>query len=189
MNENNLHIGVKLRHARKVKGYRLADLAERVGCSESFLSKLENDKVKPSLQLLHKIVGQLNTSIGSLFETGDEADDIIMRKGQRPLIHMSAIRPGEGVSLECLVPNPEARLLYGAIHIVAPGGGSEGAITHEGEEVGFILEGELDLEVDGKSYHLTQGDSFFFRSDLPHGYRNPTDSSTRILWVNTPSTF
>lgn len=189
MNEKNLRIGAKLRHARKVKGYRLADLAERVGCSEGFLSKLENNKVKPSLQLLHKIVGELNTSIGSLFEAEHESDGVVMRKGKRRRIHTGAFRRAEGVSIECLVPNPEVRLLYGAIHIVAPGGGSEGHITHEGEEVGFILEGELNLEVNGESYHLAQGDSFFFQSDLPHGYRNPTDRTTRILWVNTPSTF
>ncbi len=189
MNETNLHIGVKLRHARKVKGYRLADLAELVGCSESFLSKLENNKVKPSLQLLHKIVGQLNTSIGALFETGEVDENIVMRDGERQLIHMSARNQSSGVAIECLVPNPDARLIYGAIHIVAPGGGSNGAIAHEGEEVGYILEGELELDVDGERYHLKEGDSFFFRSDRQHGYRNPTDSQTRVLWINTPVTF
>jgi quercetin dioxygenase-like cupin family protein len=73
--------------------------------------------------------------------------------------------------------------------VVEPGGGSEGAIEHQGEDVGYVLEGEFELIVAGKTYKLQQGDSFFFRSNLPHGYRNPGRKQTRVVWVNTPSTF
>ncbi|MBL4613591.1 MAG: cupin domain-containing protein [Magnetovibrio sp.] len=187
MNDSTLPIGVKLRHARKVKGLRLADLAKQVECSEGFLSKLENDKVKPSLQLLHRIVGVLGTSISALFIDNEQA--VVARAGTRPVIQVSAFRPGEGVRLESLIPNSDGHLLYGAIHIVSPGGGSSGPITHEGEEVGFVLEGVLELKVDGEVYHLEQGDSFHFFSHLPHGYRNLGKVVTRILWVNTPPTF
>jgi len=189
MIEKHLRIGLKLRHARKVKGYLLSDLSKKVGCSEGFLSKLENDKVRPSLQLLHKIVKQLGTSIGALFDTEGEMEGIVMRAGSRPLITMNTDGSTEGVTLECFVSNPEARLLNGAIHIVAPGSGSEGVISHVGEEIGYVLEGELDLEVDGKLYHLQPGDSFFFQSDLEHGYKNVTNKTARVLWVNTPPTF
>jgi len=187
MNDFSLPIGVKLRHARKVKGLRLADLAKQVECSEGFLSKLENDKVKPSLQLLHRVVGVLGTSISALFSENE--DGIVCRAGARPVIEMSAIRPGEGVSLESLIPSSGGHLLYGAIHIVSPGGGSSGPISHEGEELGFVLEGTLELDVDGEVYHLNPGDSFHFPSHLPHGYRNLGKAEVRVLWVNTPPTF
>lgn len=187
MSESTPPIGMKLRHARKVKGMRLRDLAAEVECSESFLSKLENDKVQPSLQLLHRIVAALETSISNLFSDTD--DSVVSRAGTRQLLHTSNIRPGEGVTLETLISPSQGHLLFGTIHIVRAGGGSSGPITHEGEEVGYVLEGELELNVDGTEYHLYPGDSFFFQSRLPHGYRNPTDQDTRVLWVNTPSTF
>ena len=187
MSDSTLPIGVKLRHARKVKGLRLSDLAKQVECSEGFLSKLENDKVKPSLQLLHRIVGALGTSISALFSKSETG--VVMRAGSRAVIQTGAIRPGEGVSLESLVPNSEGHLLYGAIHIVSPGGGSAGAIRHEGEEVGYVLEGAFELNVDGEVYQLNAGDSFCFSSHLPHSYRNHGKTEARILWVNTPSTF
>jgi quercetin dioxygenase-like cupin family protein len=47
----------------------------------------------------------------------------------------------------------------------------------------------LRITIDGKEYLLEQGDSFLFRSELPHGYRNDGDIEAKILWVNTPSTF
>ena len=94
-----------------------------------------------------------------------------------------------GVQLERLVPYGEGHLLQGNIHIVAPGSGSEGGLEHEGEEVGYLLEGELTLTLDDKSYALRAGDSFVFRSNRLHGYSNPGTTPARILWINTPPTF
>jgi transcriptional regulator with XRE-family HTH domain len=188
---DDLQIGGKLRHARMVRKLRLKDLAERVGCSESMLSKVENDQVRPSLKILHRIAAELNTSIGALFSGADDRNKVVMRRSERPVIRTNVIgRPGAaGVRLECLVPDPENRLLYGSIHVVEPGGGSEGAIEHQGEEIGYVLEGELDLTVDSETFHLFPGDSFFFDSSLPHGYRNPGQLTAKVIWINTPPTF
>src|SRR6185436_14980877 len=65
--EAEVKIGLRIKHARLVKGLRLRELAEMLDCSESFLSKVENDRVRPSLAMLHKIVGALAINIQSLF--------------------------------------------------------------------------------------------------------------------------
>ncbi|MEA2781094.1 MAG: hypothetical protein QOK29_2638 [Rhodospirillaceae bacterium] len=187
-----LHIGRNLRHARMVNGLTLRDLSERVGCSESLLSKIENDKTIPSLQMLHKIVSQLDTSIGLLFSEPQDEQRIVMRQGDRQALSTSypeRLGSGKGVRLEWLVPYPEARLLSGSIHIIAPGGGSQGTISHKGEEVGYVLQGKFELSVSDKVFMLEPGDSFFFPSETPHGYRNPGKLETRVLWINTPPTF
>jgi hypothetical protein len=67
--------------------------------------------------------------------------------------------------------------------------GSDGLIEHDGEEMGYLLCRHIDLEVDGAVYRLGPGDSFCFRSERPHGYRNPGATQALILWVNTPPTF
>lgn len=193
MNDNlenfqDLQIGAKLKHARLLKGLLLKELADAVGCSESFLSKVENDKVRPSLQTLHSIVSHLNTSIGDLFSATPSEKNRIMRDHERPKI-VTSPRKGPGVTLESLVPSSTMQLLYGSIHVVAPGGGSEGMIEHKGEEIGYVLQGELELTVAETTYHLQAGDSFFFQSNLPHGYKNPGKVETRVVWINTPPTF
>jgi quercetin dioxygenase-like cupin family protein/DNA-binding XRE family transcriptional regulator len=186
-----LRIGSRVRHGRLVRGLKLRELAEKVDCSESLLSKIENDKVQPSLRMLHRILAQLDTSIGALFTQSGDDERVVMRAGERQIIPTGAnsLRKNSGVKLEWLVPYPESRLLSGSIHIVAPGGGSDGCIAHEGEEVAYVLEGEIELTVNEKTYLLHPGDSFFFPSDLPHGYRNPGDREARIIWINTPPTF
>jgi len=189
VNLKNLRIGAKLRHSRKLKNLSLKELARRVGCSESLLSKVENDRLRPSLQMLHSIVSELDTTIGALFAENYNENHVVMRAGERPTIRMKSMANADGVRLECLIPYPESKLIYGSIHVVEPGKGSEGKISHQGEEVGYILEGELELTVKNKSYRLGAGDSFFFQSHLPHGYRNPGKVTTRVLWINSPPTF
>lgn len=182
-------MGAKLRHARKARLLRLSELAEIVGCSESLLSKIENARARPSLQMLHKIVSSLDITIASLFADNDAPSEVVLRRGRRPILDIRAVREGEGIRLESLVADPADKLLYGSIHIVEPGGSTDGTIEHQGEELGYVVEGELELTVDGESYALKEGDSFFFPSHLPHGYKNPGKTQCRIIWVNTPSTF
>jgi len=185
----HIRIGAKLKQARKAQRLRMRELADRVGCSESLISKIENDRITPSLHMLHKIVTELGTSIGAMFAENKPGNDVVSREGERPIVSVDAIgrQDGQGIRLECLVQNGE--LLYGSIHIVDPGGSSGGCISHVGEEVGYVLEGEVDMTIGDQTYRLKKGDSFFFPSDTPHGYSNPGKVVARVLWVNTPSTF
>jgi transcriptional regulator with XRE-family HTH domain len=183
-------IGVRLRHARLTKGLSLRAVADQVGCSESFVSKIENDKVNPSLATLHKLVRVLETNIAALFSDGpDESSVQIFRPGSRPLIRMDPLRHGKGIVLERLLSQARSTLLQANIHRIDPGGESDGRIEHEGEEIGYILKGELELRIDDKTYLLSAGDSFFFPSHLPHGYSNPGATETQVIWINTPPTF
>jgi transcriptional regulator with XRE-family HTH domain len=182
-------IGPRLRHARLVKGLLMKDLAERLGVSISLISKYENDKLLPPLTVLHALVNELETNIGALFEPDWSGSGYIARAGARPRITAAGEGESAGVTLERIVPNGQGHLLQGNIHIVAPGGGSMGPMRHEGDEVGFVLEGRLELSIDDTVYVLNPGDSFAFPSHLVHTYRNPGEDLTRVLWINTPPTF
>jgi quercetin dioxygenase-like cupin family protein/DNA-binding XRE family transcriptional regulator len=183
--------GSRLRHARLTKGMSLKQVSELAGCTESFLSKVENEKVNPSLTMLHRIVAVLELNTAALFSQRDvNAGPVaVMRAGERPLIKVDPLRRGPGIQLERLVANPEAALLQANIHRVAAKGSTEGWIQHDGEELGYVISGELELTVDGVTQRVSAGDSFFFHSNLPHGYRNPGTQEAVVVWVNTPPTF
>ena len=70
--------------------------------------------------------------------------------------------------------------------MVEPGGEKSDPITHQGEAVGYLISGEIDLTIDGAVYRVKAGDSFFFKAHLPNGYLNVGDEIARIVWVNTP---
>lgn len=181
-------LGVKLKHARMVVGLTLKELADKAQCSESMLSKVENDKAAPSFGMLHRVATVLGTNIAELYSAPGNEREIVLRASERPLLMTDNLRTGKGIQMERLIPYSREHLLQGNIHRVAPGGRSE-TISHSGEEVGYVLEGEIELVVDGKRHRAKAGDSFHFRSELPHSYRNATARTARVLWISTPPTF
>ena len=185
----DIRIGLRVRHARLGRGLRLRDVAERADCSESLVSKIENDRIVPSLNLLHRILAVLDLTVGEIFSRAHEPGGVVSRAGERPVVAIDPLRQGPGIRFERLIPYDPAHLLQGSIHLIAPGGGSAGLITHDGEEVGYVLEGQLEFFVGGETYLVEAGDSLCFRSELPHGYRNVGAAAARLILVNTPPSF
>src|SRR6188508_1599671 len=81
-------IGTRLRHARLMRGSRLRDVADAAGCSESLVSKIENNKIEPSLQGLHKLCSVLKIVLDELFTRQEEDAPVVTRAGQRSRIEM-----------------------------------------------------------------------------------------------------
>jgi transcriptional regulator with XRE-family HTH domain len=184
-----VRIGARLKHARMVRGLTLKKVADAAKCSESFISKLENDKASPSFTMLHRLTAILGANASALFAADDSFGNVVSHPGARPVILTDRLRIGKGIRLERLIPYLHSFLLQGNIHHVAAGGGSGGNIVHSGEEVGYVLDGEIELTVDGRRYRAKAGDSFHFRSELPHGYRNVGAKPARVIWINTPPIF
>jgi len=177
-------IGHRLRRARHGCRLRLADVARTAGCSEGFLSKVKNGRTTPSLQMLHRLGQALGISISELFQPNGEPDLVVSPFGSRP-----RVAAGGGIALEQIAPYGEGRRLEAHVHVLAAGAESGGLIQHDGEEVGYVAEGEVELTVADRHYRLSRGDSFFFKSELPHSYRNTDSEEARIVWVCTLFTF
>jgi len=68
-----------------------------------------------------------------------------------------------------------------------PPGASTGrdAYTHEGEECGLLLEGTINVEIDGQTYRMKPGDTITLKSSVPHRIWNPGKQKAVAVWVNT----
>ena len=186
--DRSIRLGRQIRHWRLVQGLTLRNMAELVGCSESLLSKIENDRTTPSLSTLHKIAVALGLSISDIFGSGES--EIVTRANKRNVLLVDGDEAdGDRMRLEQLVPAKKGRLLQADMYIIPPGSGSNGELEHSGEEFGFVLEGSLFLTIEKMSYLLEAGDSFVFRSELTHSFANNGNTVARVLWVNTPPTF
>ncbi|MFO1147524.1 MAG: cupin domain-containing protein [Alsobacter sp.] len=183
---DELQVGARLKHARLLEGILIRELAERVGCDESMISKIENGKVAPSLAMLQKLVTALNRDLSSFFGADISSPGLVQREGERPISATDAIRGGKGVTYERLVPFAAGNLLEGNIHRIEAGGEKVDPITHQGETMGYVIEGEIELTIESTTYTLKAGDSFFFKNHLTNKYRNVSDRLVRLIWVNTP---
>jgi len=181
-----LQVGARVRYARMLKGVRARELAERVGCTESMISKIENDRVVPSLPMLHKIIHALQTDMSTFFGLAPQSSGFIQRQGQRAITLTDPIRGGTGVHYERLVPFGSGNLLEANIHVIAPDGAKVDDITHQGEALGYVIEGQVEFTIDGTTYLMGPGDSFFYKAHLTTRYRNRGPGTARLIWVNTP---
>ncbi len=182
-------IGLRIRHERRSRKMRLKDLADAAGCSESLLSRVENNIVIPSLTTLHRLCKTLEISVPELLSPPDVSSCVIYRQGQRPSYSNGGPVEGDGSMAEVLAPFKEGRLLEAHVWHVPANRIWCGPYRHVGEEVGYVLDGSLELKVADDTYIVEKGDSFFFNSDLEHSYRSHGEVNCRVLWVNTPPTF
>lgn len=177
-------IGFKLRDLRKTKKMSLKQLAQRTGCSASYLSMVENEKIDPGLSRLKKIVAGLDITIVDLFQDQHNSK-VVMHKHER----IQAEFRGSKTKIEILIPQIPEKQMDARLAIISPGGSSEGDYHHPGEEFGLVLKGNLELTVGGITYQLKKDDSFFFPSTMNHRFSNPGDEDTIVVWVNHPASW
>ncbi len=139
--------------------------------------------------MLRRIAEQLGMTVGELFDRANDVPDVVSKRGERPIVLLDPLRSGKGLQFERLVPYDKGRLLQGSIHVMEPGAASDRMIVHEGEEIGYVLEGSFELLLGDQTYVVEEGDSYCFRSETPHGYRNNNEIKTRVIIINTPASF
>lgn len=176
-------LSTRLRQARQLRGMTLKVLADAAGCSESLLSKIENGKAYPSLPMLTRLVQALDMSMGWIFDDRDGKEPIIFRAGRRPEASAGA-RP---ITVERVIPEVESQRLQCWICHVEAGASSDNRHQHAGDEVGYVMDGKVELVVDGRPHTLDAGDAFAFRADQPHCYRNVGPNRASIFAVTTPA--
>jgi len=60
---------------------------------------------------------------------------------------------------------------------------------HNGEELHYVLEGEIEYEVGEKSYKLKKGELLWHKSNIKHRAVNHSDKKAKYATVGTPPTF
>lgn len=64
-------IGLKIKYYRKLKDLTQAVFSEKLGCTENYVSLIENGRKNISLKMLYKISNVLEISTNKLFEIED----------------------------------------------------------------------------------------------------------------------
>jgi DNA-binding transcriptional MerR regulator/quercetin dioxygenase-like cupin family protein len=178
------NVGNTIRELRKQRCMTLRDLSESTGLSASYISSVERGSAAPSIASLQKIAATFETNVlGIMTDSYELPDSPMVRAADRRVLDSD-----KGVRIEDL--STAGSNLEPLLFTFQPGCGSDGAISHEGEEFLLIMSGRLDLQLDGHDdYSLDQGDSMAYRSERPHAWVNPGDVPTTVLWLNTPRTF
>ena len=178
-------VGQRLRAMRLRRKWTLQELSSRSNLSIRMLSQVERDLASPSIRSLQRLAETFAVPIGWFFSEAGAAPpgpSWIQRRAQRPVLDL----PAKGISKEMLSSDSTGRLQLMLITIEPGGSSGEAAYSHAGEDAGTVLEGVLQLEVDGEPGVLSPGDSFQFPSTLPHRFSNSGAIRCMVLWAVTP---
>lgn len=153
------------------------------GLSPSSISAVERGLSSPTVGSLHRLAIAFETTVPALMGTPEPHERLVVKPHERPLLFGAP-----GVKMENLYDVDT--LLQSMLITVDPGSGSEDSYAHEGEEVLYVIEGEIEMTLDEiDTYRLQPGDAMTFPSTRPHRWTNPGDVTAVIVWINTPPTF
>lgn len=172
----------KIKIRRKKLGLTLKALAERVGCTDAYISQIETGKAVPSISVLQKIALALDVQVKELLSDEQSQDKFFLSRGERTQI----IYPDSHIFAELLVSKISNKTMEPLYKVIPVGCGSLKEHKHVGEEFGYIIRGKLELRVGDQSKVLESGDSFYFSSTLPHSYKNVGDVDAETIWVVSP---
>ena len=123
----------------------------------------------------------------------DAAVRVVARGGLRALTYRSVAEDNphidmeDGVSWERLAVGDDHGPADAFLVTYAPGATSsvEGKLMrHAGVEYGYIMEGELTLQLEFDTFVLKAGDSLHFDSVRPHRYVNDGKTAARGVWFH-----
>lgn len=169
---------------RKEKGWTLDALASRSGLSTGFLSQVERDLTTLSIVSLSAICRALDVPIESMFSSSSpigKSPSVVTAANQQLHIqiggspityrYLSGQLPDAPVQ-ELLIAEfpPKCRQLHS---------------SHEGQELGYVLSGSLELHVQGAKHKLTVGDSYCIPASQPHGYFTRDSEGAHVLMAVT----
>jgi transcriptional regulator with XRE-family HTH domain len=178
-------IGSRIKSLRQSNHLTLKQLAEKVGCSDAYLSQIENGRVSPSIASLKRIAEGLKSKITDFFVESQDDDPVVLRPDQRVTLSLERWN----ARIQSLVINPRNKRMHPFFTTIEPGGGSHGLYSHVGEEFGIVLKGELEIDLDGAIHLVQQNESFYYNSSQPHSWTNPGNEETVVVWVISPPTF
>jgi transcriptional regulator with XRE-family HTH domain len=175
-------VGARIKALREAMGLSLRDLAERSGVSAPMLSQVERGETSPTLAVAGRIATGLELSLSQLLRLDENGHVVVTRAAAR------RTRRHRGHSVEELSPPLPGQRADVSAHTLAPGaatGGPDDPPMHEpgSRETAVILEGSIDLFIDGERHRLAADDSVTFDADLPHHFENNGGEQARFLAV------
>lgn len=176
-------IGKLLRKLRVAKALSLKALGETCDVSSSFLSQAERGLCSVSIPTLERICTALGISMAEFFfllEPNQELAPAVLRSEDQNTVVVS----DASIRYRFLSRDFPGRLFEVVIGEI-PTGYVYPPSSHEGEEFGYLLEGDLCLTLDEDEHLLHCGDSYHFGAFAKHGYEAVGDTNVRILWVQT----
>lgn len=179
-----MNIGEKIKRLRVKNSLTQEELADRCELTKGFISQLERDLTSPSIATLVDILEGLGTNLKDFFnENVDEK--IVFSKEDVFESENSELK----YVLKWIVPNAQKNKMEPILIEIEPEGRTKEDFPHEGEEFGYVIQGNILLHIGSDTFKVKKGESFYFMANSNHYISNSGKTSARVVWLSTPPSF
>jgi transcriptional regulator with XRE-family HTH domain len=179
---NLVELAQRIKALRLERKLTLQEVAERTGLTRSWLSKVENFRVTPSLPALGHIAEALGTTVAQLVAGLEKKPSLVLtRKGEGKVLFRD--HPQSKAIYESLAYQHPGRKMDPFLLKVPPGDIHRAAMQHEGEEFLLVLSGQISFEYDQQVHILHKGDSLYFNATVRHRVLNRYAHPAELLCV------
>ncbi|MCF3946597.1 cupin domain-containing protein [Acidiphilium sp. AL] len=184
--EDGAGVGARLKQMRQVFGLTQRELARRAGVTNGAISLIEQNRVSPSISSLKKILDGIPMSLAEFFTLDLAAPEDVFFEATG----LTEIAFEERISFRMVGKRLKDRALQMLHETYRPGADTgEAMLRHAGEEAGVVVRGRLLVTVGDQERALDTGDAYYFKSQIPHRFRNPFDEICEVISANTPPSF
>lgn len=177
-----MNIGANIRKLRLQRGLTQEELADRSELTKGYISQLENDVASPSIATLIDILNILGITPAAFF-TEEKAEKVVYT----PQDYF--VSESDGCEKVWIIPDSQKNQMEPILLVLEEGASGGEREPFEGEEIGYVLEGRIRIEIEGCSYKAKKGESFYIDGRRQHEIVNINKGKSKILWVTTPSNF
>lgn len=179
-------IGTRLKLVRQIFGLTQRELARRAGVTNGAISLIEQNRVSPSISSLKKILDGIPLSLADFFTLDFSPSDNVFFTGEE----LTEISYDPAISMRMVGRRVKDRALQMLRETYQPGADTGDAmLRHGGEECGIVVSGCLTVTVGVQERQLNPGDAYYFRSDIPHRFRNLGSEPVVLISSNAPPSF
>ncbi|MEU1300403.1 helix-turn-helix domain-containing protein [Streptomyces shenzhenensis] len=151
-------VGPRLRALRRARNATLAALADETGLTASTLSRLENGRLRPTLEQLLPLARAYGVPLDDLVAAPPTGD---------PRIHLRPVRRS-GLVMVPLTRRAGGVQAYKVIHPPAGRAPTTHLQTHEGYEWFYVLDGDVRFVLGEQEFRLGAGEAAEFDTRVPH---------------------
>ncbi len=171
-----------LKAARARRGWTLEQCAEASGVSRAMISKIERGEVSPTAAVIARLAGGLGVTMSALLD----------HHGSRPASPLSTRAsqaawrdPVSGYLRRVVSPRGRGAVME-IVEVELPAGQRvmfDNCAPLSLSQFVWLLEGALEMSVDGELTRLGPGDCLHMRLDRPIIFNNPLGQATRYAVV------
>lgn len=177
-------LGRKIRSIRLEKRLSIQEVSDRAEISKGMLSKIENGRSIPSLQVLLSVIKGLEVDIPYFF-TGIylDSDRRYIHVKEKDITIIEKEQDAEGYVYRSAFSSKVSTETMEVVLLTINPGAKRDMVTTDAYELKYMLSGTVDYHLENEVVQLEAGDFFFYNGRIPHVPINTGNEVVRMVVV------